>query len=70
MSCKKFEQTKKDGSVRVVEVNRNVLGAVNSYSLKTGKPVVFKKTLSYSLSSVPLSVFNFDGSCQHTAKSK
>ena len=31
--------TKKDASVKVAEVNRNILGALNCYSLKTGKHV-------------------------------
>ena len=35
---RKIKITKKDGSVKVVEVNRNILGALNSYSLKLGKP--------------------------------
>ena len=45
MSCKKSETTKKDGSFKVAEVNRNILGVLNSYSLKTGKPGDFKKAL-------------------------
>ena len=49
----KVRITKKDGGVKVAEVNRNILGASNSYSLKTRKPVDFKKAVSYSLSSVP-----------------
>ena len=70
MSCKKSETTKKDGSVKVAEVSRNILGALNSYSLKTGKPGDFKKAQSYSLSPVTLSIYNHDGSRRHTAKSK
>ena len=67
---RKIRITKKDGSVKVAEVNRKILGALNYYSLKKGKPVDFKKELSYSLSSVPLSICNLDGSSRHTAKSK
>ena len=38
----KIQITKKDGSVKVAEVDRNILGVLNSYSLKTRKPVDFK----------------------------
>ena len=48
----KIRISKKDGSAKVAEVNRNILGALNSYRLKTGKPVDFQKTLSYSLSPI------------------
>ena len=54
----KIRVTKKDGSVKDAEVNRNILGALNSYSLKTGKTVDFKMTLSYCLSSLPSSIYN------------
>ena len=40
---RKIQLTKKDGNVKVEEVNRNTLGILNSYILKTGKPVDFKK---------------------------
>ena len=43
---------------------------MNSHSLKTGKSVDFKKALPYCLSPVSLSVWNADGSRQHTAKNK
>ena len=69
---RKIRITKKDGSVKVAEINRkqNILGAMNSYSLKTGKSVDFKKALLYSLSTVPLCISESDGTPQHTAKSK
>ena len=51
----KIRITKKGRSVKVAEVNRNILGALSYFSLKTGKPVDFEKTLSYSLSPLPLS---------------
>ena len=50
----KIQITKKDGSAKVAEVNTNILGALNSYSLKTRKPFDFKHSLLYSLSPVPL----------------
>ena len=67
---RKIRITKKDKSVKVAEVNRIILGAFNSYSLKTGKPVDFKETLSYSLSPVPLSICGPNGIRRHAAKSK
>ena len=66
----KIQITKKDGSVKVAEVNRNILGTLNSYSLKTRKPVDFKKVLSYSLSPVHLSICKPDGSCRHTEQTE
>ena len=53
---RKIGITKKDRSVKVAEVNRNILGALSYFSLKTGKPVDFKKALSCSLSPLPLSI--------------
>ena len=55
---RKIRITKKDRSVKVAEVNRNILRAFNFYSLRTGNPVDFKKALSYSLSPLPLSISN------------
>ena len=56
----KIRVTIKDGSVKDAEVNRSILGALNSYHLKTGKTVDFKMTLSYCLSSLPSSICNLD----------
>ena len=67
---RKIRITEKYGSVKVAEVNRNILRALNSYSLRTGKPVNFKKALRYSLFSVPLRICNPNGSRRHTAKNK
>ena len=67
---RKFWITEKDGSAKVEEVNRNILGISNSYSLKTGKPAYFKKALPYALFPVHLSISNHDGSRQHAAKRK
>ena len=66
----KIQITKKDGSAKVAEVNTNILGALNSYSLKTRKPFDFKHSLLYSLSPVPLTICNPNGSRRHTAKTK
>ena len=59
----------KDGKTKVVEVNRNILGALNSYSLKTGRAVDYKKALTFPLSPIPLSISNPDGSRRSTTKS-
>ena len=67
---RKVRISKTDRSVKVAKVNRNILGALNYYSLKTGKPVDFKKVQSYSLSSLPLSICKLDGTRQQTAKCK
>ena len=53
---RKIEITKRDRIVKVAEVNRNILGALSYFSLKTGKPVDFKKALSCSHSPLPLSI--------------
>ena len=66
----KTQVKKKDGNLKVAEVNRNILGTLNSYSIKTGRAVDFEKALSYPLSPVPLSISNPDGSRRSTAKSK
>lgn len=46
----------KNGKLKVVEVNRNILNALNSFSLKSDKVLDFQKALQLPLSSVP-SVF-------------
>ena len=66
----KIQKTKKDGAVKFAEVKRKILEALNPSSVKTGKPVGAKKTLSFSLSLVPLSVCIPDGCRRHLAKSK
>ena len=68
-ALQKIRITKQDGSAKVKEVNRDILGISNTDSLKIGKPADFKKALPYALFPVHLSISNHDGSCQHTAKS-
>ena len=41
--------TKKDGNVKVKEVNRNIIGILNSYIFKTDKSVDFIRALPYAL---------------------
>ena len=54
----KIRIAKIDGGVKVEEVNKNILGILRSYSLKTGKPVDLKKALPYALFAVHLSISN------------
>ena len=54
----KIRIAKIDGGVKVEEVNKSMLGILLSYSLKTGKPVDFKKALPYALFAVHLSISN------------
>ena len=67
---RKTRLTKKDGHVKVEELNRNTLGISNSYILKTGKPVDFKKSPPYAFFPVHLSISNPVESRRHTAKSR
>ena len=57
-------------STRSLEVNRNVLGTLLGYSIKSGKKVDFEKALKYPLSPIPLSIANGDGTKRKTNKSK
>ena len=67
---RKIRLTKKDANVEVEEVNRNALGILNSYILKKGKPVDFKKATPYAFFPVHLSIFNPDKGRRYIAKSK
>ena len=40
------------------------------YSAKSGRAIDFDRALKFSLSPVPLSIANGDGSCRETSKSK
>ena len=66
----KIQITNKYGSVKVGEGNRSILGALNSDSSTTRKPVDIKKVLSHCLSTVPSSICNSDGILGRTTKSK
>ena len=67
---RKIQLTKNDGNVKIEEVNRNNLEILNSYILKTEKPVDFKKVLPYALFPVHLNISNPDECRRDTAKSK
>lgn len=47
-----------------VEVNRNILGTPNLFSLKTGVAVAYKKAIMSPLNPCPLSICHADGSWQ------
>ena len=44
-----------------VQVNRNILGKLLSYSIKTENKIDFKEALKYPLSPVPLCLCHADG---------
>ena len=73
--CKSFKSSKvkcvvkKNGVQGTVEVNRNILGALNSFSLKTNIAVDYKKALKYPLSPCPLSISHADGRKRSNQKS-
>ena len=66
---RKIGIVKKIGSAKVEEANGNILGIINSYRLRTGKPLDFKKPLTYPLFPVDLGISNRVGSRRHTANS-
>ena len=53
-----------------VEINRNILGALLSFSAKANQPIDFDSALSYPLSPIPLSLALPDGARRETPKSK
>ena len=59
---------KKNGAQATVEVNRNILGALNSFSLKTNVAVDYEKALKYPLNPCPLSICHADGKKRSTNK--
>ena len=48
-------------NLTTVEVNRNILGKLLSYSMNTENKIDFKEALKYPLSPVPLSLCHADG---------
>ena len=75
--CKSFKglkktcivKNKKTGAQTTVEANRNILGALNSFSLKTGIAVDYRKALKYSLNPSPLSICHACGRKRSNIKS-
>ena len=61
---------RKDNQSMTLQVNRNIIGALLSYSTKSGTAIDFERALKFPLSAVPLSTANGDGSRRETSKSK
>ena len=75
-NCKSFKNSRKActvkskrGAQETVEVNRNIFGALNSFSLKTGVVIDYKKALMYPLNPCPLSICHADGRKRSNEKS-
>ena len=60
----------KDKVKTTVEINRNILGALLSFSAKANQPIDFDSALSYPLSPIPLSLALPHGVRRETPKSK
>ena len=63
----KFFVIKKNNQSMTSQVNRNI-GALLSYSVKTGRTTDFERALKFPLSPVILSIVNGDGSCRSKSK--
>ena len=61
---------KKNNKVKVIEVNRNIINSLLSFTNKSGKSINFEAALKYPLSPVPLSIANADGRKRKTNKAK
>ena len=61
---------KKANQSMTLQVNRNIIGALLSYSAKSGRAIDFERDLKFPLSAVPLSIANGDGSHGETRKNK
>ena len=68
-ACKKFEVIK-NNKHQLVEINRNILGKLLAYSVKSGRAIDFQTALQYPLSPVPLAFANPDGTGRVTKKSQ
>ena len=66
----KSVKLQKGDSTKTVEVNRNIIGKLLSISANASKPINFETALQYSLSPIPLSIANTDGTRRTTQKSK
>ena len=61
---------KRDKVTTTVEISRNILGELLSFSAKGSKPIDFNVALTYPLSAIPLSIALPDGTRRETPKSK
>ena len=62
--------TKKNNKARVIEVNRNIINSLLSFTNKSGISINFEAALKYPLSPVPLSIANAEGRKRKTNKAK
>ena len=69
-NCGKKIVVKKDGKLKSIEVNRNIIGNLLALSAKTGQLIDFNKALEFPLCSVDLNLSNPDGSRRSMQKSK
>ena len=60
----------KDGKMKTIGVNRNIISTLLAISAKTNRVIDFNMALEYPLSPVPLNIANADGSHGITVKSK
>ena len=68
--CGKNVVVKKDGKLKSIEVNRNIIGNLLALSAKTGQLIDFNKALEFPLCPIDLNLSNPDGSRRSTQKSK
>ena len=68
--CGKNVVVKKDGKVKSIEVNRNIIGNLLALSAKTGQFIDFNKALEFPFCTVDLNLSNPDGSRRSTRKIK
>ena len=61
---------KKNNKIKVIEVNRNIINSLLSFTNKSGKSINFEAALKYPLSPIPLSIANADGKKRKTNKAK
>ena len=60
----------KNNKVKVIEVNRNIINSLLSFTNKSGISINFEAALKFPLSPIPLSIANADGKKRKTNKSK
>ena len=60
----------KNNKVIVIEVNRNIINSLLSFTNKSGKSINFGAARKFPLSPIPLCIANADGKKRKTNKSK
>ena len=68
--CSQKVMVKKNGKMKTVEANHNIISKLLAASAKTQQVIDFESALQFPLSSVPLNIANADGSRRTTDKSK